>query len=119
MIQEVQALSLFLLLLSHLLIIKKCNQFSKSIEPRTDNLSSDLKDITEILDDVADLLAQGIGGLMPSPASPNQGSPVSSLLTSFISEMMLPKEHGAKEVTQEWEIRQADEKESPTTHESN
>jgi len=116
MIQEVQALSLLALVASHFLIIKKCSNFTQSLEPASANLSSDLQDITGTLEEVADIIHAAVDGLGQSTESlPPAGSPVNAILTSLISGMMQPKQHGQPEITQDGKIYEINEENTPQT----
>jgi uncharacterized protein YoxC len=72
MLDEITAITMLFLVIGHGLLIKKCSKLTDEIEPSAQNLSGELKDITSILDDVADLLHEGLNGLMKSPVANTQ-----------------------------------------------
>ena len=87
---------MLLLVIGHGLLIKKCTKLTDELEPSAQSLSTELKDITSILDDVADLLHEGLNGLMKSPVTnPQTGMDIPSLLTNlFMSKVNMGSEHG-------------------------
>ena len=99
MLEEVTAITMLFLVLGHGLLIKKCSKLTDELEPSAQNLSTELKDITSILDDVADLLHEGLNGLMKSPvANAQAGMDLPSLLTNlFMSKVNIGTEHGPQE----------------------
>jgi len=97
MLDEITAVTMLLLVIGHGLLIKKCSKLTDELEPQAQTLSTELKDITSILDDVADLLHEGLNGLMKSPVTnPQTGMDIPSLLTNlFMSKVNMGSEHGS------------------------
>lgn len=120
MLDEITAVTMLLLVLGHGLLIKKCSKLTDELEPSAQNLSTELKDITSILDDVADLLHEGLNGLMKSPVTnPQAGLDLPSLLTNlFMSKVNIGTEHGTKE-PQDGEIHEIHPPPKQTEDESN
>ena len=97
MLDEITAVTMLLLVIGHGLLIKKCSKLTDELEPQAQTLSTELKDITSILDDVADLLHEGLNGLMKSTVTnPQTGMDIPSLLTNlFMSKVNMGSEHGS------------------------
>jgi len=96
MLEYLTALTMLLLVIGHGLLIKKCSQLTDELEPSAQSLSTELKDITSILDDVADLLNDGLN-MVTAKTTPNPqtGMDIPSLLTNlFMSKVNMGSEHG-------------------------
>jgi hypothetical protein len=108
MLDEITAITMLFLVIGHGLLIKKCSKLTDEIEPSAQNLSTELKDITSILDDVADLLHEGLNGLMKSPVANTQaGMDLPSLLTNlFMSKVNIGTDNATETKSQEWEVLQ-------------
>ena len=94
MLEYLTALSLFLLVIAQILLLIKCSQFTTDFESPT----GDIQNISTLLDEICDVLHSASEGLMASPVvNPSPSNPVESILTSLISGMMQPKQHGPQE----------------------
>lgn len=97
MLDYLTALTMLLLVIGHGLLIKKCAKLTDELEPQAQSLSTELKDITSILDDVADLLNDGLN-MVTAKTTPNTqaGMDIPSLLTNlFMSKVNIGTEHGS------------------------
>jgi hypothetical protein len=119
MLEELTALSLLFLVIGHGLLINKCSKLTNELEPSAQSLSTELKDITGILDDIADLFNDAIGIVNNSPIAQTPNSPMESILSGLISSVIAPKNHGNKEITQDRPIHEINETPKQTEDESN
>ena len=85
---------------------------SKSVE-----ITDELKDITSILDDIADLFNDALNAVANSPIAQTSNSPMESILNGIISSVMTPKPHG--ETTQDRPIQEILTTQDETQDESN
>lgn len=115
MLDYLTALSLILLVIAQIILLKKCSQFATNIESPTD----DIQNISTLLDEIADILNGAVEGLLSSPIiKPTPSNPMESILTSLISGMIQPKQHGTQE-PQDREIHEIHPPTLQTENESN
>jgi len=88
------AFSVLFLVIGHALLIKKCSKLTDELEPSAQSLSGELKDITSILDDIADLFNDALSTINNSPIAQTASSPMEAILSGLISSVMTPKNHG-------------------------
>ncbi|MDC0341437.1 hypothetical protein OAM96_05740 [Candidatus Poseidoniaceae archaeon] len=110
------AFSVLFLVIGHALLIKKCSKLTNELEPSAQSLSGELKDITSILDDIADLFNDALSTINNSPIAQTASSPMESILSGLISSVMTPKNHGN---TQEPQIGEVHEIYPPTLQTEN
>jgi hypothetical protein len=102
MLEYLTALSLTLLVIAQIILLKKCSQFTTDFESPT----GDIQNISNLLDEICDVLHSASEGLLSSPVvNSSPSSPVESILASFMSGMMSPPSHASQE-PQEREIRE-------------
>ena len=106
MLEYLTALTMLILVFGHALLIKKCTKLTDELEPSAQNLSTELKDITSILDDIADLFNGALEIVGNSPITQTPSSPMESILSGLISSVMSPKSHGSTKEPQEREIHE-------------
>ena len=96
MLEYLTALTMLLLVFGHAMLIHKCTKLTDGLEPSANNLSSELKDIIQVLDDVADLLNDGLNMVTAKTGQTAQtGMDIPSLLSNlFMSKMNMASEHG-------------------------
>ena len=96
MLEYLTALTMLLLVFGHAMLIHKCTKLTDGLEPSANNLSSELKDIIQVLDDVADLLNDGLNMVTAKTGQTAQtGMDIPSLLTNlFMSKVNMGSEHG-------------------------
>ena len=113
MLEELQTLALVGLLVSTYYLTIGCKNLGESMPVESSNISGKVEGMTEVLDDIADLLNEALQSLAGGGATQTPSSPMEAILNGFISSMTSKKEHGT--LTQEWPIRQDD---SPPTLET-
>ena len=106
MLEYLTALTMLILVFGHALLIKKCTKLTDELEPSAQNLSTELKDITSILDDIADLFNGALEIVGNSPITQTPSSPMESILSGLISSVMSPNSHGSTQEPQEREIHE-------------
>ena len=74
------------------------------MDNKTDTITTELKDITGILDDIADLFNDALGAINNSPLAQTPNSPMESILNGLISSMINRPTHG--ETTQDRPIQE-------------
>ena len=70
--------------------------------------------MTDVLDDIANLLNEAVQSIGGMGVTQTASSPVEMILSSLMSRMTSPSEHG-NTLTQEWQVRKDD---SPPTLET-
>jgi hypothetical protein len=119
MIEYFTALSLLFLVIGHGLLIKKCTKLTDGLEPSAENLSSEMKGITSILDDIADLINDSLNFVANSPIAQTPNSPMEGILNGLISNMLNTKKHGYSQEPQDREIHEINPPTLETENESN
>jgi len=110
MLEELQTLALVGLLVSTYFLTVGCRKISEGIPTESEAISSKVASATEVLDDIANLLNEGLGALSNSLPTQTATSPVEMILSGLISRISPPDIHGTQ--PEEWTIRQND---SPPT----
>ena len=100
-------LLLLCLLISVVFLIRLLLEMPKGIGSKSVEITDELKDITSILDDVADLLASALDAVANSPITQTASSPMEAILSGLISSVMTPKSHGNPQ-TQDRPIQEID-----------
>jgi len=97
MIEYVQALALFALLGFAFFMEKTMRSKIEELPSQTEEITDKITGMTEVLDDIADLLneAMQVIGNSTNPHTPS--SPIEAILTSFIGNLTTPKNHGPQE----------------------
>ena len=121
MLEYLTAITMLLLVFGHALLIHKCSKLTDEIEPSANNLSSELKDIIQVLDDVADLLNDGLNMVTAKTGqTPQTGMDIPSLLSNlFMSKMNMASEHGSTQEPQIGALYEIDPTPLQTENESN
>jgi len=88
------------------------------MDSKTEVIGSELKDITGILDDIANIIDE-LGGMAGQVIPQTANSPMESILNGLISSVMAPKNHGSTQEPQIGEIYQNDPTPLQTEDESN
>ena len=121
MIEELQTVLLVGLLVSSYYLTIGCKNISESlphesshITHKVEGASEKITGMTEVLDDIANLLNEGLGALSNSLPAQTASSPVEMILSSLMTRMTSPSEHG-NTLTEEWQVRKDD---SPPTLET-
>ena len=113
MLEELQTLALVGLLVSTYYLTVGCRKIGDSMPQESTNITDKVAGVTEVLDDIADLLNEALESFTNNPITQTPSSPVQSILSAFLSSATTPKEHGS--LTQEWQVHQND---SPPTLET-
>ena len=120
MLEELQTMALVGLLVSSYYLTIGCKNISESlphesthITDKLDASSAKLSGMTEVLDDIANLLNEGLGAIVQSGMTQTASSPVEMILNSLMTRMSSPPEHGPQQEI--WEVRKDD---PPTTLET-
>ena len=120
MLEELQTLLLVGLLVSTYYLTIGCRNIgeimpneSGNISEKVDNATDRIRDMTGVLDDIANLLNEGLHTVAEKAGTQMDNSPLGTLLTGFISRMYSPVEHGSK--PQDWEILPPDNSQTKET----
>jgi hypothetical protein len=121
MIEELQTILLVGLLVSSYYLTIGCKNIGESlpyesshITDKVDGASEKISGMTEVLDDIANLLNEAVQSISGMGVTQTASSPVEMILSSLMSRMTSPSEHG-NTLTQEWQVRKDD---SPPTLET-
>jgi hypothetical protein len=94
MIEYLPSFFLLCLVLSVVFLIRLLLEMPDSMDSKTDYLTTELKDISITLNDIADLFNDALGAINNSPIAQTPSSPMESILSGLISSVMSPKNHG-------------------------
>ena len=106
MIEYMPTLLLICLLISALFLIRLLLEMPKDMGSKSVEITDELKDITGILDDIADLFNDALGAVANSPITQTASSPMESILSGLISSVIAPKSHGPTQEPPEREIHE-------------
>jgi hypothetical protein len=112
MLEELQTLALVGLLVSTYYLTVGCRKISEGIPEESEAISSKVALATEVLDDIANLLNEALASLSSAPIAQTASSPVEMILSSLMTRMTSPPEHGPQ--PEEWEILENDSTTPPT-----
>lgn len=85
MLDYLTALTMLLLVIGHALLIKKCTKLTDEIEPSAGKLSSEMSDITGLLNELCDIIHEATNSLIPKAAESAQtGVGMMDLLSAFL-----------------------------------
>ena len=113
MLEELQTVALVGLLVSTYYLTIGCRRIGDYLPTESGHISEKVAGATDVLDDIANLLNEGLGALANSGLPQTASSPMEALLSGFISRMTMPQNDGPQQ--EEWTIRQND---SPPTLET-
>ncbi len=109
MLEELQTLLLVGLLVSTYYLTVGCRNIgeimpneSDNISGKVDNATDRIRDMTAVLDDIANLLNEGLHTVAEKANTQMDNSPLGAILSGFIARMTSPEEHGKEQ--EEWEI---------------
>ena len=97
MLQELQTLLLVGLLVSTYYLTVGCRNISASLPAESGQISDKVASCTEVLDDIADLLNEGLAGLSTAGGTQTPSSPMEAILGGLISSMTNKANHGPQE----------------------
>jgi len=104
MLEELQTLALVGLLVSTYYLTVGCRNISESMPQESTNITNKVAGVTEVLDDIADLLNAGPQSVTGNSITQTASSPMQTILSAFLSSASTPKEHGDTTQPQEWEV---------------
>jgi hypothetical protein len=64
------------------------------MDSKTDSITAEVRQVSEVLDDIADLINDALNAVANSPIAQTASSPMESILSGLISSVMTPKNHG-------------------------
>jgi hypothetical protein len=64
------------------------------MDSKSDYLTTELKDISVTLNDIADLFNDALGAISNSPVAQTPSSPMEAILNGLITSVIAPKSHG-------------------------
>ena len=94
MLEELQTLLLVGLLVSTYYLTVGCRNISASLPAESGQISDKVASCTEVLDDIADLLNEGLAGLSTAGGTQTPSSPMEAILGGLISSMTNKANHG-------------------------
>ena len=116
MLEYIQTFALVALLLFLIFIERTMRSKIENMPSPTGDVEDKISVMTEVLDDIADLLNDTIQTVAGSTNTHTPSSPMESILTSLISNVMAPKNHGIPQENQ-WPIQEINENPpEETTH---
>ena len=108
MIEYVQAFALFALLAFAIFAEKTMRSRIEELPDQTEVITDKITRMTEVLDDIADLLNEALHAVGSSPLAQTPSSPVEAILNAFIGNMTSKANHGRTQEPQEREIHDID-----------
>jgi hypothetical protein len=119
MIEYAQAFALFALLAFAFFAERTMRSRIEELPSQTEAITDKITGMTEVLDDIADLLNEAMDAVGNSAIAQTPSSPMEAILSGLISSITAPKNHGP--TTQERTIHEIDPtpNESQTENESN
>jgi hypothetical protein len=97
MIEYVQAFALFALLAFAIFAEKTMRSRIEELPDQTEVITDKITRMTEVLDDIADLLNEALHAVGSSPLAQTPSSPVEAILNAFIGNMTSKANHGPQE----------------------
>jgi len=109
---EVQTLALVGMLVAMYFLTEGCKRINESmpyesgqITGKVDGMTEELSNATSVLDDIANLLHEGLTSLPSTSPAQTDNSPLGMILNGLISNMTNPQVDGPKHTEpQEWEV---------------
>lgn len=114
MLDYLQAFSLLALIITHFFLVRGCFSIKEELPLQGGILAGRLDRTADLLDEVAQLIADLSDGSTANPPVAQVDSPFGVILNALMSRPTMESKHGPKE--QEWEIYPNDT--NPTTQEN-
>jgi len=112
MLEELQALALLALVITHSFLVRGCIGIHKELPAQGERISDRIERTSDLLDEMAQLISDladsTAGAAKSAQASGGLGELLSGLL---MSKVQMPSDHATPEV--QWEIQQDDENSPP------
>lgn len=108
MLEYLYLICLLCLTISVPILIRGCFSIHRELPNQGGNISSKIDDVSEVLNELADFIADlARSGILPNPTATQSPPDFLSLLTAFLKrDTPSPSQHGTQEQT-EWEILEA------------
>ena len=119
MIEYLPSFFLLCLVLSAVFLIRLFLEMPESMGSKSEVITTELKDISVTLNDIADLFNDALGAINNSPIAQTPSSPMESILSGLISSVMSPKSHGSTQEPQIGEVYEINPTPLETENESN
>ena len=104
MIEYAQAFALFALLAFAFFAERTMRSRIEELPDQTEVITDKITRMTEVLDDIADLLNEALHAIGSSPLAQTPTSPVEAILNAFIGNMTSKPNHGNPTQQEEWEV---------------
>ena len=91
----------------------------ESIGSKSEVITTELKDISITLNDIADLFNDALNAINNSPVAQTPSNPMEAILSGLISSVITPKSHGSTQEPEEREIYEVIPPTQQTENESN
>ena len=104
MIEYAQAFALFALLGFAFFMEKSMRSKIEELPSQTEAITDKITGMTEVLDDIADLLNEAMHAVGNSAIAQTPSSPVEAILSAFIGNMTSKANHGNPTQQEEWEV---------------
>jgi len=108
MIEYAQAFALFALLAFAFFAERTMRSRIEELPSQTEAITDKITGMTEVLDDIADLLNEAMDAVGNSAIAQTPSSPMEAILSGLISSITAPKNHGRTQEPQEREIHDID-----------
>ena len=113
MTEELILLALLMLIATHGLLVRGCMKLHEIIPNHGDSVASEASQIRDLIDELVDLISNGLDSL-PVPSNPSQGASLPEiLLTGLMGNLTGGGGHGT--LKKEWQVH---ENNSPPTLET-
>ena len=96
MIEYAQAFALFALLGFAFFMEKSMRSKIEELPSQTEAITDKITGMTEVLDDIADLLNEAMDAVGNSAIAQTPSSPMEAILSGLISSITAPKNHGSQ-----------------------
>jgi hypothetical protein len=116
MIEYVQAFALFALFAFAVYVEKSTRSNLEEWPEKTEAVTNQIERMTEVLDDIANLLNEGLHAIAGSGPAQTASNPMEMILSTLMSSMTSKGNHGRTQEPQEREIHEIHP--NPTTHET-
>lgn len=111
---ELQTLALVGMLVAMYFLTEGCKRINESmpyesgqITGKVDGMTEELSNATGVLDDIANLLHEGLGALPTSSPAQTDNTPLGMILNGFLSNMVNTRADGTQHTQpEEWEVLQ-------------
>ena len=107
MIESLPTVLLLCLLISAVFLIRLILEMPESIGSKSAEITHEVRQVSEVLNDIADQINDALGLVANSPIAQTASSPMESILSGLISSVLTPKPHGPQE-SQDRQVHEID-----------